>query len=411
MQKKVLVIGSVWPEPKSSAAGSRMLQLLSVFQKGGFSITFVSSCVKTENAVNLEELHIKTTTVELNNSSFDAFIKELQPDIVVFDRFMMEEQYGWRVAEIVPSAIRILDTEDLHCLRKGRGEALKTNEVFSKKHLFNDVAKREIASIYRCDITLIISEYEMELLQDTFKVPAMLLYYLPFLVFVDKKQMQALPMYSDRKDFVTIGSFLHEPNYDAVLYLKKHIWPLLRKQVPNASLYIYGSYESQKVTQLTNKAERFYIKGFAEDAGEVMQNARVCLASLRFGAGLKGKLMDAMQYRTPCVMTSIASEGIFAALPPNGFIADDVNKFVEKATSLYLNEGIWNDSVQHGEEVLRKRFDYHLFADEFLSSIETLGKELSAHRLENFTGSMLAHHTMRSTMYMSKWIEAKNSLQ
>lgn len=121
--KKLLIIGFVWPEPKSSAAGSRMLQLIEVFQSENYHITFASTCGKGDKAFNLENLGIEQVTIQLNHSSFDEFIKVLDPDLVLFDRFMTEEQFGWRVAQQCPNALRILDTEDLHALRKGRQEA------------------------------------------------------------------------------------------------------------------------------------------------------------------------------------------------------------------------------------------------------------------------------------------------
>ena len=80
--------------------------------------------------------------------------------------FITEEQFGWRVAENCPDAIRLLDTEDLHFLRKARQEVVNKNQELN---LFSETAKREIASIYRCDVSLIISEFEMQLLQETFK--------------------------------------------------------------------------------------------------------------------------------------------------------------------------------------------------------------------------------------------------
>jgi hypothetical protein len=67
----------------------------------------------------------KVREIALNSSSFDVFVKQLQPSIVLFDRFMIEEQFGWRVAENCPNAVRILDTEDLHCLRLARQKAYK----------------------------------------------------------------------------------------------------------------------------------------------------------------------------------------------------------------------------------------------------------------------------------------------
>ncbi len=73
---------------------------------------------------------VRKKSIELNSSSFDDFAVELNPDVVLFDRFMIEEQFGWRIIENCPKAIRILDTEDLHCLRTARQKAFKEKQNF-----------------------------------------------------------------------------------------------------------------------------------------------------------------------------------------------------------------------------------------------------------------------------------------
>lgn len=410
MTKKLLIIGFVWPEPKSSAAGSRMMQLIEMFQFEGYQITFASSCSKSENAFNLENIGVSKVPIKLNDSSFDNFIEQLHPDVVLFDRFMIEEQFGWRVAEKCPKAIRILDTEDLHCLRKGRHQALKDNVPFNKAYLFNDTAKREIASIYRCDLSLIISEIEMEFLLNDFGVDKSLLVYLPFMLdnisseFTDK-----LPTYQERNHFVTIGNFLHEPNYHAVMYLKQHIWHLIRKEITDAQMHVYGAYASLKVNQLHNSKEGFIINGFAESADKILQQARVCLAPLQFGAGLKGKLFDAMKNGTPSITTTIGAEGIFGALSPNGFIENNPDTFANKAVELFSNKKQWREKQRNGFRVINTRFNKANFQKAFLEQLLSLQQELHNRRLNNFTGQMLQHHTMQSTKFMSKWIEAKNN--
>lgn len=409
MKKNLLIIGFVWPEPKSSAAGSRMMQLIEVFQDNNYQITFATACAKTENAFNLESIGVSQKSIELNSSTFDAFIKQLNPNVVLFDRFMTEEQFGWRVAEQCPNALRALDTEDLHSLRKGRQQAFKENKPFDKTYLFNDTAKREIASIYRCDLSLIISEAEMGILKNDFKVHESLLMYLPFMLnSISEDEIKRIPKFNERQHFVTIGNFLHEPNYNAVLYLKETIWPLIRKQLPKAELHIYGAYASQKVNQLHNKKEGFLIKGFADNVKEVMQKASVCLAPIRFGAGLKGKLVDAMQNGTPCVMTSMAAEGMFGNLDANGFVQDNPEMFADKAAQLFEDEKLWNEKQDNGFEIINKRFDKISFQAEFLKRIAITTQQLNKNRLNNFIGQMLQHHNLQSTKFMSKWIEEKN---
>jgi glycosyltransferase involved in cell wall biosynthesis len=407
--KKLLIIGFVWPEPKSSAAGSRMLQLINAFQSHNYKITFASSCAKSDNAFNLENIGISLLSIELNNSSFDIFIKDLKPDVVLFDRFMMEEQFGWRFAEHCPDTLRVLDTEDLQCLRKGRQQAFKDEKTFDNTYLFQDIAKREIASIYRCDLSLIISEAEMEMLQNDFKVDASVLLYLPFMLDeVIDEAISNLPKFEKRQHFITIGNFLHAPNYSAVLYLKETIWPFIRKQLPQVELHIYGAYASQKVNQLNNNDEGFLVKGFAEDVDYVMQQSKVCVAPLQFGAGLKGKLVDAMQNGTPSITSTIGAEGMYGNLELNGYVTNDAQEFANKAVELYSNKDLWQEKQQNGFTVINNRFNKRLFQNKFINTIEGLQEQLQKHRLNNFTGQMLQHHTMQSTKFMSRWIEEKN---
>jgi len=410
MNKHVLVIGYVWPEPKSSAAGSRMMQLIIFFQTQGYTITFSSPCVKSENAFDLNSINVNSATIVLNDSSFDTFITALNPSIVLFDRFMMEEQFGWRVADNCPEALRILDTEDLHFLRKGRKQAYKDKRPFHDDYLFSDMAKREIASIYRCDLSLIISEAEVALLKNRFKVDVSLLHYLPFMLDeISLEVIQDLPKFEARQHFITIGNFLHEPNYNSVLYLKESIWPLIRKQLPKAEMHIYGAYASQKINQLHNKKDGFIIKGFVENANQVIKQAKVCLAPLRFGAGLKGKLVESMQNGTPCITTHLGAEGMFGNLDPNGFVTDNPQEFANLAVSLYNNEALWKEKQENGFQIIIERFLKDEIKKKFIETLEETICNLSVKRQNNFTGQMLLHHTLQSTKFMSKWIEAKNN--
>ncbi|MFT7386608.1 MAG: hypothetical protein ACI82E_001374, partial [Nonlabens sp.] len=189
--KKLLVIGKNWPEPNTTAAGYRMLQLLRIFQEDAYQIHFSCAATKSEFSENLKSLQITEKSLILNDSSFDDYVKELQPDIILYDRFMTEEQYGWRCREQVTKAIHILDTEDLHFLRKAREEAFKNKE---QVNLYNETAMREIAAIYRCDLRIIISKVEKDLLEQIFQVPDSKLIYVPFL-FQASTYQKNLPSY------------------------------------------------------------------------------------------------------------------------------------------------------------------------------------------------------------------------
>ena len=406
----VLIIGLVWPEPNSSAAGGRMLQLIRLFQEQGWKVTFASAAQESDFMFDLNSLGVATEAIELNASSFDAFVKELNPTMVLFDRFVIEEQFGWRVVANCPEALRVLDTEDLHCLRIARQTSWKENREFVTDDLLSEpLAKREVASVLRCDISLIIAEYEMDLLQSVFKMDASFLYYLPLLVdFIDTKDFESLPSFSQRTDFVFIGNFLHEPNWNAVLYLKETIWPTIRRELTDAKLKIYGAYPSQKVHQLHNLKENFLIMGRAADANMVISAAKVLLAPLRFGAGIKGKLLEAMQLGTPSGTTPVGAESMNGNYPWNGFIEVNPELFASKAIALYNNESLWKESQKNGVTILNSRFLKESFAQNFIAHLETIYSQLEQHRKANFLGGLLQHHTLASSKYMSLWIEEKN---
>ena len=409
MKQKLLIIGYVWPEPKSSAAGIRMMEFLHLFVKKGWELTYASPAKESEFRYPLENLGIAVENIALNDATFDVFIKELQPTMVLFDRFMMEEQFGWRVAKACPDAVRLLETVDLHCLRKARHTAVKANRDFEVSDLNSDIAHREIASIYRCDLSLLISEVEMDYLQNHFKVPKELLHYVPFMIEnVKNSILKSLPSFEERSNFVTIGNFMHEPNWDSVRLIKEKLWPTISKLLPKAEMHVYGSYPTQKVLQLNNPKQRFFIKGRAEDALEVMKKAKVCLAPLRFGAGIKGKFIDAMLCGTPSITTTVGAESMHGDLPWNGCVTDSIEKMIEAAVELYNQKELWEKSQEHGIAIINNRYSKQKYEPEFLNEIEQVQKNLKAHRQANFTGSMLVHHTLKSTEYMSKWIQEKN---
>ncbi|MEE9365045.1 MAG: glycosyltransferase [Cellulophaga sp.] len=408
--QKILLIGFLWPEPNATAAGGRMLQLIQFFKQQKYQITFASTSTENEHTDNLSKLGINTQSIVLNDASFDEFIWNLLPNIVLFDRFMIEEQFGWRVAKHVPNAIRILDTEDLHSLRATRQEAHKESISFSiedwKK---NTITKREIASIYRCDLSLIISSFEMELLTKELKVDNQLLFHLPFMLpQIEMIETEKWKSFENRKNFICIGNGKHAPNLDAINWLKKEIWPRIHKQLPKSELHIYGAYLPESVQQMHKPKEGFYIMGRAEVAIDVLEEVRVNLAPLRFGAGIKGKLVDGMHSGTPSITTTIGAEGMHGNLPWNGMITDKAEHFANVAVELYLNKEKWNKMQQNGVSINNKYYEKNTLHKAFLDKINALKRDISNHRLQNFIGTMLLHHSLASTKYMSRWIEEKN---
>ncbi len=407
--KKVVFLGLIWPEPSTTAAGIRIMQLIHCFLEQNYQVTFASTASKTNFSEDLESLGVHTTQIQLNNPSFDAFITNSKPQVVVFDRFITEEQFGWRVAKFAPKAVRVLDTEDLHSLRVAREKALKLEIPFSvEQWKQTDLFLREIASIYRCDCSLIISNYEMQLLCNELQWKEELLHYLPFTVPPIWETKRIGKPFEERTHFITIGNGKHAPNIDAIIYLRQQIWPIIRQDLPHVEVHIYGTYLPQRINEMHQPKEGFMVNGRAANLEEVMQNARVSLASLRFGAGIKGKLLTSMQYGTPNVTTTIGAEGMSLAGMWNGSIVDSPKLFAKEAVRLYTDKQKWTTAQEHGIRILNTSFNKEVLNQEFIKKMDQLQESIEKHRAQNYIGSMLRHQTMNSTKYMSQWIELKN---
>lgn len=398
------------------------MQLIDCFLEQGWQITFASPASEGEHKADLAAMGITEVAIELNSSSFDAFISDLQPDVVLFDQYVIEEQFGWRVEKHCPGALRVLETSDLQSMRHTRHQQIKDllqgqpdadlgnyfeqprAELFSHMSV-TDIAQREIASIYRCDLSLMVSDVEIELLTEQFGVPAAQLHWAPLLV---RDVTRQVPGFDARAHFLTIGNFRHAPNWDAVLWLKSTIWPLIRQQLPTAQVHVYGAYTPPKATALHNAAQGFHVMNWAEDALQVMSAARVSLAPLRFGAGIKGKIIDAMICGTPSVTTPIGAEAMYGDLPFPGAIACDAQTLANNAVQLYQDQAQWEQAQRAGWQVLQSRFRHEQHCATLIERIDQLRDNLTAHRTANFTGAMLRHHQHKSTQYMAQWIEAKN---
>jgi len=408
---KVLIIGWGWPEPDATAAGVRLLQLITFFKEQECTITFATTASKDDNAKKLALHEIETVQIVLNSACFDIFLKELNPTIVLFDRFLTEEQFGWRVSEVLPNALKVLDTEDLHSLRKVREQCFKKQEIYTTNAwLQNATTKREIASILRCDLSLIISSFEIAVLLKIRGIDKSILLHLPFMI-KEQEVAKDTMAFDERADFIFIGGGKHLPNIAAIKELKTTIWPSIRKLLPSSKLLIYGAYLPQKIVALNDPKTGFCVQGKAENVQNVMAQARVCLAPLPYGAGIKGKLLHAMQYGTPSITTHIGAEGMHNSLPWNGTITDDMELFVQRAAALYTDKERWEIAQENGFKIIAGVYNFEKLGTMLLSKIDQIQGNLQAHRNDHFIGAVLQHQTVLSTKYMSKWIEEKNKIR
>jgi len=407
----VLILGSVWPEPTSSAAGVRMRALIRFFREWMHArVTFCSAAKDCSFTDDLKRDGISCVFFGANDSSFDAWLQTVKPDAVVFDRFTIEEQFSWRIKNTLPQCVRILETVDLHSLRRARQIALEkgaTLAEISQNRIPLETADlyRELSAIYRSDLSLIISNAEMELLTKKWRVPGSLLH----LSRMPYRHLPAIvPAFDERAHFAWIGNFRHAPNADALPWICREIWPKIREKLPQAEFHIYGAYPSKSTESLAAPELGIKILGPCESVSDMLQKYRVSLSPLRFGAGIKGKISDSWFVGTPVVTTPIGAEGMTAGLPFGGMISETPDDIARSAVHLYTSEEKFCQMRDRGFDLIRGPFSLRTQFDELQNALQGLLSTFQQRREANTVGNMLWLNTLRSTEYFSRWIEEKN---
>lgn len=412
----VLFIGFVWPELKATAASQNIISYMRAFANAQHEIHFASASAQTPLSSDLTQWDIHCHHIALNHDSFDEWLSKLQPDVVIFDRFLSEEQFGWRVARSAPDALRVLDCEDLHFLRharqqiyKAHGYQPKTAPYLMSEHVLaphnlgilqSDLAVREIASILRSDLTITLSAFEAQVLHEQFNVSKHQIAIVPYICEAYSSSTPKL-----RENFVSIGNFRHAPNIDAANILIQHLWPKIHKHLPQARCYIYGAYMPPKIKALHNPSKGLHVEGHVNDHIHALCNARVLLAPIQFGAGVKGKILDALRCALPSITTPIGAEGIVYEKWP-GAITTTEHEFVEQAVLSYRSE---QDVQSLCASILEDNFDYTRNRKTLLDAVLSAYQSMTEHRERNFMQKMMMHNTLQSHKYMSQWIAAKNA--
>lgn len=435
-ETEVVFLSTVLPEPNSSAAGVRSEWLLrSIASSPGIAkVHYIAttSAVTSPNQGNSPFQARDETLASLTHDYGINFLQMLpnqakethewiatnlsgrQNVLVLFDRFYVEEMFSHYFHEALPDeSVLVLDMQDMHSLRSARENAVpKQSDTLmpatsalpslSDSHLL-----RELSSIQRCDLTLVCSTVETHMLEHDFGIPPSKLCTSPMLFNPQDsiKRVCTNLQWQDRKDLCFIGNFLHKPNVDAVRQLQR-LWPKLEKLLPaDTNIHIYGAYyDPSKHPVSRNK--RFKIHGYCEDISAMMSAARLMLAPLQFGAGLKGKIVEAWRYSLPVVTTSIGSEGLVSSqghFP--GKIADTDEEFLQAVTKLYSSQSEWNACMYFAPSLLER-----LGARNTLASLARVMESKTESRDRDIQRAILWQTSQQSSKYMSRWIECKNKL-
>jgi glycosyltransferase involved in cell wall biosynthesis len=414
-QPRVIIFSTVWPEPDSSAAGVRQMHWVHLFLGMGYGVTLVSPAKeKSEDdwgSITLPS-GVDRLSLPLNRESIRDDLRALSPAIVMFDRFFLEEQYGPHVYDACPNALILMETQDLHFVRRARdgvkGAYLTTSEL-PRDFYRTESALRETASILRVDFSFLVSSFEEQLLREEFGLGSAKVKWVPFFYERPIAVKESRLPFGSKKDFCWIGNFRHEPNIDGLRWFRQEIWPLIRAQLPDARIHVYGAYPPKEVMDWNNARNGFEVKGSALTLEEVFEEARVNVAPLRFGAGVKGKIIEGFRFGVPCVTTKVGVEGLFGQFP--GIEANTPIDFANACVRLHESETEWKKFSLMALEKMMEVCAASARVPELRQLIESLQARKQGGDLPDWTSRVLRSEANFSRIYFAKWIEEKEKGQ
>ncbi len=340
---RVLIIDSATPRPDRDAGSLSTFNLIKIYLDLGYDVTFIPSDLLYlgEYTESLHELGVRC----LQRPEIDSIQQHLQKegsqyDFVILCRAPIASLYIADIRRYAPNAKIILDTIDLHYLREEREAKLDGSS--NKIKTAEETKKWELDLIRQCDVTIVLSSVEEEILKKELDNVDIRL--IP-LIFVEN--VYEIPGFEDRKDFLFIGGFPHLPNVDAVIYFCNEVLPLIRIDLPDVKFHIIGNAPPPEVLELANR-EGVIVHGFLKDVTPMFRTCRLSVAPLRYGAGIKGKIATSMAYGVPVIATSLAVEGMDIEADKHVLVADHPKQFADAFIRAYESAELWNQLSENG---------------------------------------------------------------
>jgi len=371
MKDLCILVLDVWmPTPDRDSASLRIVNLLSILEQIAGKLTFgVGDPPGWRNSEGWKSLAqpFQDKTIEFleGYTAIDIHLQEQghNYNVVILSRLNVAKQYLQSVRQFAPQAVVVFDTTDLHFLREFRGAKVTGKVKLMKSAL---LAKRdELAIARQADCTVVVSPIEKSILEEECPGHSVHIISNIHTVYGSKQK------FSERNGIIFVGSFHHHPNVDGMMYFYENIYPLLKIKMPDIKITIIGSDPPEWLKRAVT--DRFIVTDYVPDIEPYFNHCRLSIAPLRYGAGVKGKVLSSMGYGVPVVATSMAAEGIPAENGYHMSIADTPESFSDAILRLYQNEILWDQMSTNGLEIISQHFSFAAARRALLNMFDSLG--------------------------------------
>lgn len=349
-QGTILVVDARTPMPDRDSGSMDTYQYLRILKSFGYEVVFVpQNLVEIERyTAMLQTLGVQTLYAPYWMSMqqvFEAWGPRLS-HVLLYRAPVANEVYDLARSH-APQAKLIFDTVDLHFLRLEREAELEGSDA--KRTAALDMRTIELDLVQKADATIVLSQFELELLRKL--TPTAKLFEIPIVREVPKLSNRS---FDDRQDILFVGGFEHQPNVDAVQWFVAEVMTKLQQQGFDGKLIVVGSKMPAHIKAL--EREGVEMRGFVEDLEALFSEVRLSVAPLRYGAGLKGKVISSLSYGVPVVATPAAVEGGGFEDGLNVSVAETADEMAFAITQIYSKTNLWTEQSNAGRKLFLEKF-------------------------------------------------------
>ena len=341
-RSRVLVIDATTPMPDRDSGSVRLFELLRLLVEEGCAVTFFPDNGLDDGRYtqDLRALGVEAWTQPWLGSIPDWLARHgARFQLIVVSRHYILSPLLPLLRRHAPQARIVFDTVDLHFLREQREAAERGDDAMLRASERTRIA--ELALIHAVDRTWVVSPVERTLLAEIAPNATV------DVVSNIHRVRGRGPAMREREGLLFVGGFRHPPNVDAALWLADGILPRIRARRPDVTLSLVGSDAPLEVLALGER-EGITVHGHVPDLEPLIDAHRFSIAPLRYGAGVKGKVNQALAHGLPVVATRCAVEGMGLRHGVDALVADDADGLAEAVLAAYDDESLWNRLVDGG---------------------------------------------------------------
>ena len=363
---KILFVHDHFPMPDRASGELRLFTMLQILAKAHQTYFLAIDRDGSTDSLNLEEVtryrsQVIDSGIEVLDQSIAQALRTDKYDLIIFEFFNIAKPYLRQARFFQPLARIVVDSVDVHFQRL---QAKAILSGLSEDGLIAKHTKRDEIAVYSaCDAVITVSEDDRSVL--TAEHSLLQVAVIPNIHSIEEN----ISMRSgDADTLVFVGGFRHHPNVDAMLFFCQDVLPLVMQVVPTVKVKVIGSWPPKEITDL--QSDVVDVLGYVKNVTPYLLISDVSIAPLRYGAGMKGKVGEAMAHGLPVVSTSIGSEGFGLTPDENILIGDNPHDFAGQVIKLLSDAALREKISVNGRDFILKHYSVASVTNRLLESVE-----------------------------------------